>query len=279
MTTLKNPRIEAALEKAIEGGGTADLFEQLARGSGLPGLRPNMELARAVGLAMAAKGRKSDAVLKALAAAEDEYPKVVAAAALAARRAAKFDTRGSMEGLQVLVEEGTNHHVRAGVVAALRWLLESLGDEVVADLAAWTDGYLQAHVALEALADRTLLARLKDKEGVFSRLEEAFELADASPRSAERSQGMRLLRQGLPGQIAVFAGRFPEVLGWLEEKAGAKRPETREVVANAIAKLRKASLSDAGAAGLSAALEKSAKPPRDPSRIVQGTRKRAKGRR
>lgn len=278
MTTLKNPKIEAALDQAVAGGGMADLFEQLSRGSGLPGIRPNLELARAVGIAMAAKGRKADAVLRALGSTEDEYPRVVAAAALAARRAAKVDPKGAMEGLQVLVEDGT-HHVRAGVVAALRWLIEALGDEAVADLAAWTDGYMQAHVALEALADRTLLARLKDKEAVLSRLDEAFELADASPRSAERSQGMRTLRQGMPGQIAVFAGRFPEVLGWLEKKAGAKRPETREVVANAIAKLRKGSLSNAGAAELSAALEKSAKPPRDPSRIVQGTRKRAKGRR
>ncbi|MCK6591304.1 MAG: hypothetical protein L6Q76_27445 [Polyangiaceae bacterium] len=278
MTTVKNPRIEAALEKAIAGGGTADLFEQLGRGSGLPGVRPNMELARAVGLELAARGRRADPVLKALASAEDEYPKVVAAAVLAARRAAKYDAKGSMEDLQGIVEEGT-HHVRAGVVFALRWLLESVGDEIVTDLAAWTDGYLQAHVALEAMADRTLLARLKDKEGILARLDEAFELADASPRSAERSQGMRLLRQGMPGQIAIFAGRFPEVLSWLEKKAEAKRPETREVVANAIAKLRKGSLSDAGAAELSAALEKSAKPPRDPSRIVHGTRKRAKGRR
>ena len=278
MTTLKSPKIEAALDQAVAGGGMADLFEQLSRGSGLPGIRPNLELARAVGIAMAAKGRKADPVLRALASTEDEYPRVVAAAALAARRAAKVDPKGAMEGLQVLVEDAT-HHVRAGIVAALRWLIEALGDEAVADLAACTDGYMQAHVALEALADRTLLARLKDKEAVLSRLDEAFELADASPRSAERSQGMRTLRQGMAGQIAVFAGRFPEVLGWLEKKAGAKRPETREVVANAIAKLRKGSLSDAGAAELSAALEKSAKPPRDPSRIVQGTRKRAKGRR
>ena len=278
MTTVKNPRIEAALEKAIAGGGTGDLFEQLARGSGLPGIRPNVDLARAVGLALAAKGRKADPVVKALGSSEEEFPRVVAAAAFAARRAAKLDPKGSMEGLQALVEDGT-HHVRAGVVAALRWLLESLGDEIVADLAAWTDGYLQAHVALEALADRTLLASLKDKAGVIARLDEAFELADASPRSAERSQGMRLLRQAMPGQIAVFAGRFSEVLAWLEKKAEAKRPETREVVESTIAKLRKGSLSNAGAAELSAALQKSAKPPRDPARIVQGTRKRAKGRR
>lgn len=278
MTALKSARIEAALELALEGRGTAELFEQLSRGSGLPGPRPNVELARAVGLALAGKGRKADAVLRELAKAEDEYPRVVAAAAFAARRAAKFDPKGSMEELQGLVEDGT-HHVRGGVVAALRWLLETVGDEVVGDLAAWTDGYLQAHVAIEALADRTLLARLRDKEGILARLDEAFELADASPRSAERSQGMRLLRQSLPGQIAILAGRFPEVLSWLEEKAGATRPETREVVANAIARLRKGSLSDAGAAELSAALEKSAKPPRDPSRIVHGTRKRAKGRR
>lgn len=278
MTELRSAKIEAALERAVAGEGHHELFEQLERGSGLPGVRPNLELARAVGAAIAARGRKADGVLRALAAAEEEYPRVVAAEAFAARRAANVDAKGSMASLQELAEDG-RHHVRAGVIDAIRALVEAIGDEAVAELAAWTDGYLQAHAALEALAERTLLSRVHDTAGVLARLDEAFDLADASPRSAERSQGMRLLRQGMPAQIVVFAARLPETLDWLKGKAQAKRPETREVVASAIAKLRKSSLSDADAARLGEALDKSAKPPRDPSRIVHGTRKRAKGRR
>ena len=52
-----------------------------------------------------------------------------------------------------------------------------------------------------------------------------------------------------------------------------------ESVAETIARLRKGSLSDADAARLDASLAKAGPPPRDPSRIVQGTRKRSKGRR
>jgi hypothetical protein len=179
--------------------------------------------------------------------------------------------------LQALAED-PHHLVRLGVVEGLRMRLAALGEAAVAELAAWTDGYLQAHVALEALADRALLDALPSPAGVLARLEEAFALADGSPRSSERTQGMRALRQGMPAQIAVFAARFPETLAWLAEKAASKRPETREVVAGAIKALRRSVISDVEASRLAALLATSAKPPRDPSRIVQGTRKRGRGR-
>jgi hypothetical protein len=114
---------------------------------------------------------------------------------------------------------------------------------------------------------------------VVARLDEAFALADRSPRADERLQGLRLLRQGLAGQVALFAARFPGVVRWLEEKTHTARPESREVVERAIAALRKSSFPEAEAARLAAALSASAPPPRDPTRVVQGTRKRSKGRR
>jgi len=148
----------------------------------------------------------------------------------------------------------------------------------VVDLAAWTDGYLQAHVALEALAERRWLTTLPSGESVIERLDEAFVLADASPRSAERSQGMRTLRQGMPAQIALFAARFPETLAWLEKKTASTRPETREVVTGAIRALRRRGISDVEAGRLTALLEASGKPRRDADRVVHGTRRRGKGR-
>jgi hypothetical protein len=295
-TGLRNERLLAALEAAIASGASgasmAELFDQMQRVSGLPEgrwaatsshkahalPRPNLELARALGAAIARHGRKGDAVVKALLAAQTEYPKIVAAAALAARRLAGVDPKGAMQDLEGLVEDG-RHLIRIGVVDALRTLITEVGPETVADLAAWTDGYLQAHVALEALADKALLTGIQAGSEVLARLDEAFTLADLSPRAAERSQGLRLLRQELPAQITVFAARYPETLDWLLERTGSKRPETREVVAATIARLRKGSLSDADAARLDASLAKTGPPPRDPSRIVQGTRKRSKGRR
>jgi hypothetical protein len=49
-------------------------------------------------------------------------------------------------------------------------------------------------------------------------------------------------------------------------------------VANAIKALRRSVLSDVDALRLSALLDASAKPIRDPSRLVHGTRKRGRGR-
>src|SRR4030095_2019954 len=108
----------------------------------------------------------------------------------------------------------------------------------VDELSSWMDGYLQAHAVLEALADRTLLATLPDSSSVLARFTDAFALADAAPRSADRSHGLRTLRRGLPDQVALAAGRWPETLEWMAERTAARHPETREMLSRAIAALR-----------------------------------------
>jgi hypothetical protein len=273
-SALKSARIEAALDRAVDLGETAELFELLARSSGLPGPRPNLELARAMGLAIARHAGRADRLLRSLLDAQAEFPRIVGALALGARSLAGVDPRGALAALEQLAED-PRHLVRTGVVAALRLRIAALGEAAVAELATWTDGYLQAHVALSALSDRAILDALPAHAPVLARLEEAFALADAAPRAADRSQGVRALRSGLPAQITAFAARFPETLAWLERAARAERPETRAVVADTIRTLHKARLSDADASRLTAALEASAPPPRDPSRIVRGTRKRS----
>jgi hypothetical protein len=313
MTEIRNDRLTAALDRAVAGGDPADLFELLRRGSGLPGvdgagggpkpragsagagLRPNLELARAVGHALARHEGRADRLVAALAGADDEYLRIVAALTFGARslqglahpggrakaasdaRRARPRVEQALADLQTLAED-PRHLVRAGVVDALRMRLAALGEPAVVDLAAWTDGYLQAHVALEALADRSFLTTLPAGESVIARLDEAFVLADGSPRAAERSQGMRALRQGMPAQIATFAARFPETLAWLEEKTRCTRPETREVVEGAIRSLRRTVISDVEAVRLGALLSASGKPRRDADRVVQGTRRRGRGR-
>ncbi|XXX79578.1 hypothetical protein WMF30_12480 [Sorangium sp. So ce134] len=311
---LRNPKIDAAIERAVQLGDPAELLALLDRSSGLPARRGggrapgpdlgpnaplprvNLDLARAVGAAIAERGAPAERLVRALCSSAEEYALIVAAQALAALaaqgarasgaagagRAAR--ARGGRGGLDPLDElgqlaEDPRRVVRDGVVAALRAVIAARGDAVVVELSSWTDGYLQAYVALEALADRTLLAGMSAGAEVVARLEEAFAISDRSPRADERLQGLRLLRQGMPGQIAVLGARFPEVVRWLEEKTQAERPESRDVVAQAIAALRKGSFSEAETDRLAAALSASAPPPRDPSRIVQGTRKRSKGRR
>lgn len=311
---LRNPKIDAAIDRAVELGAPDELLALLDRSSGLPARRGggraagpnlgpnaplprvNLDLARAVGGAIADRGARAERLVRALCSSTEEYALIVAAQALAAlsvrsgqeegaggaaragrgrRAGGGFAPLGALEQLA----EDPRRLVRDGVVAALRTVIAARGDEMVGELSSWTDGYLQAHVALEALADRTLLTRLGAGAEVVERLDEAFLLADRSPRADERLQGLRLLRRDLPAQIATLAGRFPEVVRWLEEKTRVERPESREVVGAAIAALRKSSFSDAEVARLADALAATAPPPRDPSRIVQGTRKRSRGRR
>lgn len=289
MTTIRNDRLAAALDRAIESD-AADLVELLHRNSGLPGPRPNFELARAVGAEIARREGRGDRLLAELAREDNkEYLRIVAAMTLIARslpdgdgrkgdrRRAAARTAEALADLQHIAEDA-RHLVRIGVVEAVRLRLDALGEPAVDELAAWTDGYLQAHIALEALADKILLTKLPSAEPVLARLEEAFTLADASPRAAERTQGMRVLRQGLPQQIATFAARYPETIAWLESKTAMARPETREVVAGAISVMRRAVISDVEAQRLSGLLEASAKPRRDAAKVVQGTRKRGRGR-
>ncbi|WP_437625011.1 hypothetical protein [Sorangium sp. So ce1151] len=311
---LRNPKIDAAIERAVQLGDPAELLTLLDRSSGLPARRGgvrapgpdlgpnaplprvNLDLARAVGAAIADRGAPAERLVRALCASTEEYALIVAAQALAAMAARAggaggaaspqrgrgargarggFDPLGELEQLA----EDPRRVVRDGVVAALRAVIAARGDAAVGELASWTDGYLQAYVALEALAERTLLTGISAGAEVVARLEEAFAMADRSPRADERLQGLRLLRQGMPAQIATFAARFPEVVRWLEERTQVERPESRDVVAQAIAALRRGSFSDAETARLGAALTASAPPARYAARIVQGTRKRSKGRR
>jgi hypothetical protein len=277
-TAIRNPRIEGALARAIERGDTVELFDLLTRMSGVPGPRPNLDLARSVATTIAASGAGGARLIDVLLRGDHEYLAMIAALSLGERIASQLDAKRAMGTLHDMAED-PRHHVRQGVILALRIVIARQGDDAIRDLAAWTDGYLHAHVVLEALSDRELLTALRSSGEVMARLDEAFTLADESPRAAERTQGLRTLRRGLPDTIRVLAARFPEVLAWLNERAASKRPETREVIADAIRVLRRGGFGVAEADRLSAVLEESAKPPRDPSRIVTGTRKRSKGRR
>jgi hypothetical protein len=269
-------RLEAAIARAIDTNILRDLWDELGRGSKLPSPTPNLELARAVGARLARERGKAEGVLATLFNSTDEFGRIVAAMTFSARALSGFDRRGSLAGLEGLAEDGRKH-VRTGLVAALRDIIAAEGEKGIEALAVLADGYLHAHLLLEALADRHVLDGLPRHEPVLQALESAYRLADQSPRAAERSQGVRLLRSAMPAQIAMFAARFPEILTWLTEHATrTERPESREILEATIVTLRKRSLPRAAADRLAEVLKTSAKPDRNAARIVQGTRKRAR---
>jgi hypothetical protein len=270
-----DPRIETSLSLALVTTDFGDLLDRASPGLGLPGPRPHLELARELGLAIARERKRGPKLAAALGASEREDARVVSAAAFAALAVNGGGGRDPLGPLQELADDARST-VRIGVIDAVRTVLTADLPGTLVALQTWTDGFLQAHIALEAILDRKILANVTRADALLALLEPAFRLADEAPRAADRWQGVRVLRQGLPAQITAFVARFSELFAWLLEHAAATRPETREVLEKTAEALLRASFRRSEVDTLRAALAKSAKPPRDPSRIVHGTRKRSK---
>lgn len=272
---LRSERLEAALARALDDGETEPLFDQIDRVSGLPGPRPNVDVLFALGASVAAAGGRGDELARALLADKKLARYWVGLAALSARATRS----GEKVALGELVDRAdeTDKERRDAVCACLGAAVTARGDDAVPLVRRRADGYLHAHVALEALTSPAALAAQKHGDELIGLFGEAFALSDESPRAAERSQGLRLLRQGLPAQLARALVRFSALHAFVSERTAVTRPESREIVALTIQALRKV-LGEAEADRLRLALEGTAKAPRDPTRIVKGTRRRSRGR-
>jgi hypothetical protein len=281
---IRDPVVTAALEAAIASP-NRDLFGQLARRSGLPGPRPNLALAHAVAWQVARAGRKADALVRDLLACDaerapagtvQEFLPIVGAACLAARHRAGVDPRGAMDDLERLAED-PRHLVRSGVVAALRVVGQGREAELVDDLAAWMDGYLQAAVAVEAIGDRELLAALRSPDAALARVDEAFEAIESAPRSHERTQGWRALVHALAEAPVLLLARFPDATAdLLVRRVATKVPEIRDAVAAVIERARGDGHAHALVQRLRDALAAADPPPRDLGSFVPGTRGRGR---
>jgi hypothetical protein len=286
MTELRNAAIAAAVDRAVARGSHAELFALLRRFSGLPGPRANEKLAWGVAHAVGGFGPRGDALVRDLCTpARDpekgtaEFLPIVGAFCLAVRFASGASAETVLRDLRPLSED-SRHLVRAGVVAALGEMGRTAGDELAAALAAWTDGYLSAAVALEAMAVRSWLDALRSPASALPRLDEAFALVEAAPRADQRSQGYRELLKTFPEASAKLMDRFPDAtLAWLESKAGTEHVELRE----ALTELARRIGSHGHARGKLERFEKlfaaSAPPRRDPKTYVGPTRQRGARRR
>ncbi|MBK6515098.1 MAG: hypothetical protein IPG04_13485 [Polyangiaceae bacterium] len=272
---LKSDRIEAALTAALDGGPTEPLFDLLDRASGMPGPRPHTDVLRAFGARIAAERGRGEDLASALLEQKKTSLYYVGVMVLC-ERASRKGERQALEELMERADEEKKER-RDAVLDALTHVLAARGDEGARAVLPLADGFLHAFVALEALTSPRVLEKLSEPGSVLDLMTDAFTRADDSPRSADRSQGLRVLRLGLPLQIVRAAVRFSETLDWLKERLAYPRPETREVIAETIRALRKI-VGEAEADRLRLEHEGSAKPPRDPSRIVKGTRKRSRGR-
>jgi hypothetical protein len=281
MTELRNPAIAAELDRAIARGTHSDLFALLRRFSGLPAPRFNEKFAWAVAHAIGAFGSRSDALVLELCAqgriAEKgtaEFLPIVGAFCHAVRFASGTSVATVLDDLRPLAED-SRHLVRMGVAAALGDMGRSAPDDVAAALAAWTDGYLSAAVALEAITARPWLDALRSSEAALSRLDDAFSLVENAPRADQRSQGYRELLKTLPEASARLMDRFADATAaWLESKAGTDHVELREALAAVAQRIASRGHAPGKLEGFEKRFAESAPPRRDPKTYVGPTRQR-----
>jgi hypothetical protein len=298
MTELRNAAIAAELERAIARGSHLDLFALLRRFSGLPAPHANEKLAWGVAHAVGAYGARADALVRDLCAtgrvAEKgtaEFLPIVGAFCLAVRfmsagapKAASGCASGAsaeavLRDLRPLSED-SRHLVRAGAVAALAEMGRAAGLPLVEALAEWTDGYLSASVALEAMSTRAWLDGIRSPEAVLSRFDEAFTLVEGAPRADQRSQGYRDLLKTLPEALAKMMDRFTDAtVTWLESKAGTEHVELREALGDVVAKVGARGHARGKLEHFEKLFAASAPPRRDPKTYVGPTRQRGSRRR
>jgi hypothetical protein len=280
--------VTAALASALSTGDARPLLAVLCRFSGLPGPRPNDGLALAVGRSLAEAGESADRIVDKLCSVDAqsapagtvmEYLPIVGAFCQAGRYEAGSNREAALAGLRNLAED-PRHAVRDAVIRALLEMTRTAGDELLASLGQWTDGYLSAAVALGALANRSWLDRMKSPLPLLTRFDEAFLLAEGAPRADQRSQGFRTLVRALSETPAVVMARFPaDTIAWLESRAATANVDLRASVEELVRKARARGHTIGALAGVEQQLDASAKPRRDPKTYVGPTRQRGARRR
>ncbi|MCS6900479.1 MAG: hypothetical protein RMJ98_12655 [Myxococcales bacterium] len=285
--SLRNDPIRLSLDEALTTGSPLRLFSLLGRYGGLPGPRPNLDLAIAVGDLLASYQGGAQRLLDAMASLDErEAPAqspqifllIVAAQTFAGRVLVGYEVDRSWQGLQDLAGD-PRKPARDGVVHALERLGAKLGGDVLVErLAPWMDGFLQAAVGVEALARRPVLDRLPlSAQGALSgRLEEAIRLAEGARRSDERTQGRRRLLEALAQFLPPILARNPGLLPWLQGWLTAEQPELRETFERCLSGLRRHGLGDDALDPLRGALDTSRPPLRDPTHYKGPTRGRGR---
>jgi len=285
---LRSEALRAALTAALAGkpGPLEDLLRRHGDGHGA---RPNLRLAAAFGAEMAALPGSASRLLDRLGANDvapdtaDVFLPIAAAHGWVGRLRTDREVGAAWDALAMLAGD-ERMPVRLGTLAALASFAARPGggDALLARAIDWLEiddrevRFGAAGVVVEVFADRQAVAGLADPEPLLDYLSRAIAAVAGAPRAAERSDARRRLLLALPRTLAgVAAGLRAGDRGaaWLEEECrSATHPDVRGALSNSVLILADKS-SGQGAAlaqGLRAALEGSAKPPRDPTRARPG---------
>lgn len=281
-----------ALEQSIAcalKGEDKTLFTILVRSSGLPGVRPNAAMMVQFAKACAGHGAAADALAVRMAtldaneapgATELEFLPMCGVAAIGQRAADDAKARPRLVRVLHDAAEDLRFRVRDAVPDALARIGERAGDELVAELGAWMDGYFQAAAVLRALAHPAWLATVRQPEPVLALLEAAFVLARDAESAVTRYPGHKALVEALaatPGALATRLG--VPVFDMLERWSSVKDPVLREVVLKNVLGSRLAGRHASEVLRVKKALEASAPVRRDPNTYVGPTRGRGKKKR
>lgn len=289
---LRSAELTTALEHAVAGK-PADLYRQLELQSGLPGPRVNMNLAVAFAHDCARMGSKVDALLYEMAslppdeargASGKEFLSVCGVLAVGSRATAANDAALHYKALTILEDKADDprFRVRDAVPLALAMLGSKMKRDLAERLEPWMDRYHHAAAVILALAEPSWLETFgyDDAAAPIRLLHSAFVLAHEAPRSAQRYPGHKALVEALGSVPKAVAKRFAvpmydQLAAWAEY---VRVPEMREViVANMDDPQMKKPFGDE-IKRVKQLVEAGKKPPRDPSRLVHGTRGRGKKR-
>ncbi|MET0387634.1 MAG: hypothetical protein ABW321_16815 [Polyangiales bacterium] len=295
---LKSDALRAALQAALERPEPrqfAQLEQLVCMHGGLPGIKPNLKLAAAIGAEVA---EAPPVVLTLLTrwAAEDAAPDtpraflpVAAAHGLAQRiRAANGEHAREQDtcwrALQELAAD-ERAVVRVGTLDALVQLAAREGgaDLMIDKAETWLlepDRELcfgATASALDVLSEARVLAVLRDHTRLLSLLTRVIDDVADAPRSAQRSDGrrrvLRSLGPSLARVIAVLRGAQSPVEWFIAECTRATHPEIRAALSEALQRLPDVPQPPPRAVidALRASLEGSQKPVRDHARVRPGT--------
>jgi hypothetical protein len=210
---------------------------------------------------------------------------VLGVAHRAAAAAAPAKERRLVEGAVSLLEaraDDLRFRVREAVPLGLATLGSKVGPDLTDLLDPWMDRYFHATAVILALADPGWLETFPpdDYYAPINLLHAAFVLAHDAPRSAQRYPGHKALLEALAVVPKAFAKRFGRpMFDRLRIWAGdVKVPELRAVILANLddTQLKKPYAPEIG--DIRRAVEASKKPPRDPTRLIQGMRGRGKKR-
>jgi len=200
--------------------------------------------------------------------------------ALGARGASDASSVPRVLGVLEAASDDLRWRVREAVAPALARIGAVRGEELLAEVLPWMEGFFSAAAVLVASARTEWLSRISEPLVLVARLERAFELARDAERSAERYPGYKALLVALGECPGIVAAKFGEpVFDLLVRMSVIKEPMLREAIEKNLGGQRLARRFAAEIARVERALEATAPKARDPRSDVGPTRGRGRKRR